>query len=55
MTSNRFAGECVGVPVTGLCGVLCAGVKDACSKLHMYCMHGVVRKGVGTSSLEPLL
>ena len=51
---TSFSGECVWVLVTGLCGMLCAGLKDACSKLHTYCMHGVVRKGVGTSSLEPL-
>ena len=30
-----LAGECVGVQVTGLHGVLCAGLKDACSKLDM--------------------
>ena len=49
-----LAGECVGVQVTGLCGVLCAGLKDACSKLDTCCMRGVVCKGVGTSSFEPL-
>ena len=49
-----LTGECVGVQVTGLHGVLCAGLKDACSKLDMWCMRGIVRKGVGTSSFEPL-
>ena len=50
-----LAGECVGLQVTGLHGVLCAGLKEACSKLDMWCMRGVVHKGVDTSSLEPLL
>ena len=50
-----LAGECVGLQVTSLHGVLCVGMKEACSKLDTWCMHGVLRKGVGTSSLEPLL
>ena len=49
-----LAGECVGLQVTGLHGVLCAGWKEACSKLDMWCMHGILCNGVGTSSLEPL-
>ena len=35
-------------------GVLCAGLKEACSKLDTWCMHGILCKGVGMSSLEPL-
>ena len=52
-----LAGECVRlqVDVTGLNGVLCMGLKEACSKLDTLCMHGVLHKGVGTSLLEPLL
>ena len=50
-----LAGECVGLQVTGLHGVLCVGMKGACSKLDTWCMRGVLRKGVSTSSLEPLL
>ena len=50
-----LAGECVGLQVTGLCGVLCMQLKEACSKLDMWCMCGILHKGVGTSSLEPLL
>ena len=42
------------VDVAGLCGVLCAGLKEACSKLDTWCMHGILCKGVGMSSLEPL-
>ena len=51
-----LAGECVRslADVTGLHGVLCAGLKDACSKLDTWCMHGILHKGVGTSLLEPL-
>ena len=51
-----LAGECVRlqVDVTGLHGVLCMGLKEACSKLDTWCMHGILHKGVGTSSLEPL-
>ena len=51
-----LAGECVRslVDVTGLHEVLCAGLKDACSKLDTWCMHGILHKGVGPSSLEPL-
>ena len=49
-----LAGECVGLQVAGLCGVLCAGWKEACSKLDTWCMHGVLLNGVGTSSLELL-
>ena len=49
-----LAGECVRLQVTGLHGVLCTGLKEACSKLDTWCMHGVLHKGVGTSSLEPL-
>ena len=30
-----LAGECVGVQVAVLCGVLCTGLKDALSKLEM--------------------
>ena len=51
---TALAGECMGLQVTGLCGVLCMGLKEACSKLDMWCMCGILRKGVGTSSLEPL-
>ena len=50
-----LAGECVGLQVTGLHGVLCMGLKEACSKLDTWCMCGILHKGVGTSSLEPLL
>ena len=49
-----LAGECVGLQVIGLHGVLCMGLKEACSKLDMWCMCGILSKGVGTSSLEPL-
>ena len=51
-----LAGECVRlqVDVTGLHGVLCTRLKEACSKLDTWCMRGVLHKGVGTSSLEPL-
>ena len=51
-----LAGECVRslADVTGLWGVLCAGLKDACSMLDTWCMHGILCKGVGKSSLEPL-
>ena len=51
-----LAGECVRslADVTGLHGVLCVGLKDACSKLDTWCMHGILHKGVGTSLLEPL-
>ena len=48
------AGECVRLQVTGLHGVLCTGLKEACSKLYTWCMCGILCKGVGTSSLEPL-
>ena len=44
-----LAGECVGVQVTGLHGVLCMGLKEACSKLDTWCMCGILCKGVGTS------
>ena len=49
-----LAGECVGLQVTGLRGVLCMGLKEACSKLDTWCMCGILCKGVGTSLLEPL-
>ena len=49
-----LTGECVGLQVTGLHGVLCMRLKEACSKLDMWCMCGVLCKGGGTSSLEPL-
>ena len=51
-----LVGECVrsSVDVAGLHGVLCAGLKEACSKLETWCMHCILHKGVGTSSLEPL-
>ena len=51
-----LAGECVRslADVTGLHGMLCAGLKDASSKLDMWCMHGILHKSVGTSLLEPL-
>ena len=48
------AGDCVRLQVTGLHRVLCTGLKEACSKLDTWCMHGVLHEGVGTSSLEPL-
>ena len=50
-----LAGECVRLQVTGLCGVLCMGLKEVCSKLDTWCMHGILHKGVGPLSLEPLL
>ena len=52
-----LAGECLRlqVDVAGLHGVLCTRLKEACSKLDTWCMHGILHKGVGTSSLEPLL
>ena len=50
-----LAGECVRLQVTGLHGVLCMGLKEACSKLDTWCMHAILHKGVSTSSLEPLL
>ena len=35
---------------------MCTGLKDACSMLETWCMHGVFHKGVGKSAvLEPLL
>ena len=35
---------------------MCAGLKDACSMLDMWCMRGVFHKGVGRSAvLEQLL
>ena len=51
-----LAGECVRslADVSGRHGVLCAGLKEACSKLDTWCMHGVFYVGVGTSLLEPL-
>ena len=49
-----LAGECVRLQVTGLHGVLCTGLKEACSKLDTWCMCGVLCKGVSTSLLEPL-
>ena len=49
-----LAGECVRLLVTGLHGVLCTGLKEVCSKLDTWCMCGILCKGVGTSSLEPL-
>ena len=51
-----LAGECVRslADVSGLHGVLCAGLKEACSKLDTWCMRGVLCNGVGMSSLEPL-
>ena len=50
-----LAGECVRLQaVAGLHGVLCTGLKEACSKLDTWCMCGVLCKGVGMSSLEPL-
>ena len=51
-----LAGECVRslADVTGLQGVLCTGSKGACSMLDTWCMHGILHKGVGKSSLEPL-
>ena len=52
-----LAGECVRslVDVTGLHRVLCAGLKDACSRLDIWCMHGVLHKGVGTSFIGATL
>ena len=49
-------GECVRslAGVTGLHGVLCIGSKEACSKLEIWYMHGVLHKGIGKSLLEPL-
>ena len=51
-----LAGECVRslADVTGLRGVLCAGLKDACFMLVTWCMCGILHKGVGKSSLGPL-
>ena len=49
-----LAGECVGAQVTGLHGVLCMGWKEACSKLDMWCMCGILCKDIGTSLWEPL-
>ena len=49
-----LAGECVGLQVTGLHGVLCMGLKEASSRLGTWCMCGMLHKGVGTSLLEPL-
>ena len=51
-----LAGECVRslADVTGLHGVLCAGLKEACSKLDTWCMCSILHKGVGMSLLEPL-
>ena len=51
-----LVGECVRlqVDVAGLHRVLCTGLKEACSKLDTWCMHGILCKGVGTSLLEPL-
>ena len=49
-------GELQCVMVTVLQGVVCAGLKDACSMLDMWCMQGVFLKGVGRSTVsEPLL
>ena len=49
-------GELWCVMVTVLQGVVCAGLKDACSMLDMWCMQGVFLKGVGRSTVsEPLL
>ena len=39
-------GELQGVMVTVLWGVVCAGLKDACSMLDTWCMEGVFLKGV---------
>ena len=48
-------GELWGVMVTVLQGVVCTGLKDACSMLDMWCMQGVFLKGVGRSTVsEPL-
>ena len=42
--------------LAGWQGVMCAGSKDACSMLEMWCMCGIFHKGVGKSAvLEPLL
>ena len=51
-----LVGECVRslADVTGLHGVLCAGLKDACSMLDTWYMCGILHKGVGKSLLEPL-
>ena len=45
--------QCVKVAV--LQGVVCAGLKDACSMLDMWCMQGVFHKGVGRSAVLELL
>ena len=34
---------------TGLCGVVCVGSKDACSKLGTWSIRGIFLKGVGRS------
>ena len=48
-------GELWFVMVAVLQGVVCAGSKDVCSMLDMWCMQGVFCKGVGRSAvLEPL-
>ena len=48
-------GELQCVMVTLLQGVVCAGLKDACSMLDIWCMRGVFLKGVGRSTVsEPL-
>ena len=44
----------LGVVVTALQGVVCAGSKEACSMLETWCMHGVFHKDVGKSLLELL-
>ena len=41
--------------VTVLQGVVCTGLKDACSMLEMWCMRGVFRKGVGKSTVSETL
>ena len=43
-----LAGECIRSlsDVSGRCGVLCAGLKEACSRLDTWCMCGVLHKGL---------
>ena len=51
---GEVSGELQCGVLAGLQGVVYAWSKDACSMLEMWCMHGVFRKGVGKSVLEPL-
>ena len=52
---QEVCGESQCSVVTGQQGVVCTGLKDACSMLEMWCMCGVFHKGVGKSAvLEPL-